>query len=89
MDDVNRLKNPIQFWEVDKAMNQLHTSTSAGTTDIPPEFLKNLGWRGKVFIHKWAQQMWEQEKFPSQNDILRTTFLHKKGKTDTLYNYRT
>ncbi|MCP4978278.1 MAG: reverse transcriptase family protein, partial [Maribacter sp.] len=86
---MNKLNNPIQFWEIEKAMDKLHTSTSAGTTDIPPEFLKNLGRRGKLFIHNWAQQMWDQEKFPRQNDILRTTFLHKKGKTDTLDNYRT
>ncbi|MCP4976533.1 MAG: hypothetical protein GY931_10265, partial [Maribacter sp.] len=88
-DTIHKMEEPIQKFEVDKAIDQLHSSTSAGTTDIPPEFLKNLGSRGRQFIFKWSLQIWEEEVFPEQNDVLRTTFLHKKGSTDTLDNYRT
>ncbi len=87
--DINKLENSIQFWEADKAISQLHTSTSAIKTDIPPEFIKNLGHQGRFFIYKWTLQMWEKGEFPKENDILHTTFLHKKGRTDTLDNYRT
>ncbi|MCP4977991.1 MAG: reverse transcriptase family protein, partial [Maribacter sp.] len=88
-DSIHKMEGPIHMFEVDKAINQLHSSTSVGTTDIPPEFLKNLGHRGRQAIFKWCLQIWEQEVFPDQNDMLRTTFLHKKGNTDTLDNYRT
>ncbi len=83
-----KLRQLIQFSEVE-ATDQLHSSTSAGTTDIPPEFPKNLGSRVRLFIYKWALQIWNQGEFPGQNDVLHTTFLHKKGKTDALDNYRT
>ncbi|MCP4975685.1 MAG: hypothetical protein GY931_05945, partial [Maribacter sp.] len=88
-DIIHKMEEPIQMFEVDKAINQLHSATSVGTTDIPPELLKNLGYRGRQIIFKWSLQIWEQEVFPEQNDVLRTTFLHKKGSTDTLDNYRT
>ncbi len=79
----------IEMHEVDKALDQLHASTSARTTNIPPEFLKNLGFRGRKAIFKWVQRVWNDGNRPEQNDILRTTFLHKKGRTDSLDNYQT
>ncbi len=38
---------------------------------------------------KWVQKVWCNKNPPEQNDINRTTFLHKKGRTDSLDNYRT
>ncbi len=87
--DINKIKGDVERYEVDRALDQLHASTSAGTTDIPPEFLKNLGDRGRKTLLDWLQQTWAEGNPPKQNDMLRTTFLHKKGRTDSLDNYRT
>ncbi len=88
-DDKNNLEENIKVYEVDKAIEQLRTATSVGTTDIPPELIKNLDCRGRRAIWKWATKIWNDSDPPPLNDVLRTTFLHKKGATDTLDNYRT
>ncbi|MCP4976598.1 MAG: hypothetical protein GY931_10590 [Maribacter sp.] len=84
-----RLQEDIDKVEIVMALEQLHAGTSAGTTDIPPELLKHLGNQAVMAIHQWAKQVWLTRDPPVQNDILRTIFLHKKGATDTLDNYRT
>ncbi len=56
---------------------------------MPPELLKHLEGRGRDELLKWVKEMWETKTSPKQNDELRTIFLHKKGATDTLDNYRT
>ncbi len=88
-EDKNNLEEDIKPYEVDKAIHQLRAATSVGTTDIPPELIKNLDCRGRTAIWKWANKVWHDCDPPHQNDVLRTTFLHKKGVTDTLDNYRT
>ncbi len=45
--DIHKMEMNIERHEVYRALDQLHASTSTGTTDIPPEFLKNLGDRGR------------------------------------------
>ncbi len=87
--DIHRMRGEVEQYELDRALDQLHASTSAGTTDIPPEFLKHLGNRGRKALLGWVKQTWEEVNPPEQNDFLRTTFLHKKGRTDSLDNYRT
>ncbi|MCP4978510.1 MAG: reverse transcriptase family protein [Maribacter sp.] len=87
--DIDQMNRDVQKHEIDQALDQLHAGTSAGTTDIPPELLRNLGWRSRRYIWGWAQNTWQNNDPPEQNDMLRTTFLHKKGATDTLDNYRT
>ncbi len=42
----------IQMYEIDKALDQLHTGTSGGTTDLPPELLKNLGSTSRAAARK-------------------------------------
>ncbi len=88
-DDIEILNLDVQKHEIDQALDQLHVGTSAGTTDIPPELLRNLGPRSRRYIWGWAQNTWLNNDPPEQNDMLRTIFLHKKGATDTLDNYRT
>ncbi len=85
--DKEYLQQDVQRHEIDQALEQLRGGTSAGTTDLPPELLRNLGGRSRGYIWGWAQNMWLNKDPPEQNDILRTIFLHKKGATDTLYNY--
>ncbi len=86
--DINEMGIEITEWELDKAINQLHTGTSAGTTDIPPELIKHINDSGRKIIFKWVRSTWATGELPEENDKSRSIFLHKKGSTSTLDNYR-
>ncbi len=36
----------------------------------------------------WANKVWEEKQLPNDNNTSRSTFLHKKGTTYDLNNYR-
>ncbi len=88
-EDINEMGTEIKEWELDRAINQLNKGTSAGTTDIPPELIKYINDSGRKIILKWAQSTWIKGDLPEENDRSRSIFLHKKGSTSTLDNYRT
>jgi len=75
--------------EINVAIKNLHPGTSTGTTDIPPEFIIHSPPQFRVLLTQLCEQMWSEEYLPVENDTTKSIFLHKKGKTDTLDNYRT
>jgi len=88
-DCVSELQSDIELHEVVTALKELHPGTSTGTTDIPPELLMHAP---GIYIQElltWTNLMWKYKILPAENDTTRSTFLHKKGSTNTLDNYRT
>ena len=88
-EDSDRMDEPITRQEVIEAIKELKAGTSAGTTDIPPDFLKHLPESGLDQMVELCKEWWESESMPPENDTTESRFLHKKGSTATLDNYRT
>ncbi len=88
-EDTQTMEGEIREWELDRAIGQLHNGTSSGTTDIPPEFIKHLSGTSKGILLVWMRQLLETSELPEENDRSRSIFLHKKGNTHSLDNYRT
>ncbi|MCP4976741.1 MAG: hypothetical protein GY931_11310, partial [Maribacter sp.] len=88
-EDRDDMGKEITEWELDRAISQLHMGTSAGTTDIPPELIKHTNDASRKIMIKWVRSVWVTEELPEENDKSRSIFLHKKGSTSTLDNYRT
>ncbi len=86
---IDELQNKISKKEVEIAIKDLRAKTSAGSSDIPPEFIvKGPDVLTDVLLRLF-QQMWDESSYPSQAKDMNSIFLHKKGPTDTLDNYRT
>jgi len=85
----NILKSSIKLWEVRKAIKGLRTGTSAGTSNIPPEFFKNADEAFMNMLCLLYNQWFEAECVPTELLDSRVTMLHKKGPTNILSNYRT
>ncbi len=87
--DIESMAGHLEGWEVDRAIGQLRNGTSSGTTDIPPEMIKHLSYDSRIIILGWMRQLWDTSDMPKENDRAKSIFLHKKGDTHTLDNYRT
>jgi len=88
-DSFTLLKSHIKIWEVQKALKGLRSGTSAGVSNIPPEFLKYADY---AIIHEMCilfNQWFELEMVPEHLMKSKVTMLHKKGPTNILSNYRT
>ncbi len=88
-EDIEIMERHIDEWEVNRAIGQLSNGTSTGTTDIPPELIKHLSHTSRLIILEWMRQIWDTSDMPTENDRAKSIFLHKKGDTHTLDNYRT
>ncbi len=87
--DIDGMDSDIREWELDIAVAQLHNGTSSGTTDIPPELIKHLSSTSKGILLVWMRHLWDTAELPGEIDRSRSIFLHKKGNTHSLDNYRT
>ena len=87
--DKRDLENEITINEIQKAIKKLKNGTSAGTTNIAAEFMKN--WPEEmihtiqILFNKW----FESGYFPDMGKIQEVTLLHKKGSKSNISNYRT
>ena len=88
-EDQRNLLREMAKEEVVQAIKDLHPGTSAGTTLIAPEMLRNAPDELVEYIFQWCREVWESGDLPHENEITRSIFLHKKGPTDNLDNYRT
>jgi len=86
---IDELEEDITLLEVQEAIKDLHSGTSSGTTDLPPDFIKHAPMSFVTEIWEWCMVMWKTKFMPIENDETRSNFLHKKGSTDTLKHYRT
>ena len=87
---VDKILETPTIWELNKIIHNLQTSKkSAGVSNIPPLFLKRLGWWGRFAILEWIRKMWHEEETPTEVGLAQITLLHKKGPTSDVRNYRT
>ncbi len=75
--------------EIETAINELRNGTSAGTSDIPPEFIKAISPAMMEVVHIWVNCCWKEKAMPDENNLARSILLHKKGPSTLLQNYRT
>jgi len=80
---------PITRAEVISAINNLHKNTSSGTTNIPPEFIIHASGDLITELLRWCDHLWQYEVLPKVAGESNAIFLHKKGSTTSLDNYRT
>jgi hypothetical protein len=79
----------ISIAELEKAIEQLHAGTSPGVTDVMPEMLIHTPLEIKQLILQWCNDQLNSGEISAATEITRSVFLHKKGATDDLNNYRT
>ena len=87
--DVRKILRRITIQEVQQAAKLLNNGSSAGTTQIPHELLKNLSEDMYEVLAEWMNILWDNSYMPEENNYSAIIFLHKKGATGILGNYRT
>ena len=76
--------------EIKKLLKGLKVNKkSAGTTNIPPGLLKNMGEEMVGRTLQWCNKMYETETTPEEIGQSIITLLHKKGDKSNFKNYRT
>jgi len=88
-EDHHVLDSFIKEWEICKAIKMLKCNTSAGFTNIPPEFILKNKTIMTPLLGLLFQKWWDEENLPQETTKSKVTMLHKKGATDKLNNYRT
>jgi len=83
MDDL------ITIGETEKAIRRLRNGTSAGSTNIPPECIKEWPMEMIQYITIMFNKWYEQAFFPELGKLQAVTLLHKKGPKTKIKNYRT
>ena len=83
------LGSEIKLEELAEACRGLNLGTSTGTTDIPPECLRYVGEKMRVMLLEFFNNMKNSNSITDENYTSNITFLHKKGRTDNIENYRT
>ncbi len=79
----------ITYKELDDAIKRLKNGTSSGTTNIPPEFIKNWPEEMKHMALTLFNRWYETGFFPDIGKTQDVTLLHKKGSKSDIKNYRT
>ena len=84
------LLQPITKEELAEAIKDLPSGhKSAGLSNIPNSFLKNMGPHATELLFQWITTMWEEEDVPEEAGLSLVTMLYKKGYRCFLSNYRT
>ncbi len=83
------LENEITVKEIKDAIHKLKNNTSAGTTNIPPEFIKQWPEEMTHLCHALFNKWFDSSYFPEIGKTQEVTLLHKKGSKSKIKNYRT
>jgi hypothetical protein len=87
--DAENMIADISSQELDTAIKQLHAGTSSGVTDVMPEMIIHTPPEFKRLLLQWCNDQLHSGQISAATEITRSVFLHKKGTTDDLGNYRT
>ena len=83
------LGEEITIQELLEACQGLNLGTSVGTTGIPPECMRFVGESMRTILVDMFNNIIKKEEISEESFTSNITFLHKKGKTDDIRNYRT
>jgi hypothetical protein len=69
-------------------VNQLKSNKAAGTDNIPPDLIKNVGRTFKQKLYKLFLKVWDRELLPTQWNEGILCPIYKKGETLKCNNIR-
>ena len=89
LSETDMLDAKISVTELDKACMRLRNGTASGSTEIPPELIKEWPLEMKEVVCKVFNTWYDTGFFPEMGKQQKVTLLHKKGVRTRIANYRT